>query len=180
VRSATTKAAQHRRATARGLAGLRQAALSQSCKTVRSCTASIGGMNAHALRPIAALTLAAVLTACAPPRSAATLRCSAQTVSRLYFGLDTPDGPVTDAAWQDFVRAEIAPRLPAGFTLLAARGQWRDDAGVVRQEDSRVLEVVASDGAAERHTLAEIVGRYKTRFRQQSVLVTQSPARACW
>jgi Protein of unknown function (DUF3574) len=128
-----------------------------------------------------------VLAACvqsngsAPASAAGTaaMRCSMQTVSRLYFGLDSPDGPVSDAAWQAFVQAEIAPRLPTGFTLLAARGQWRDAAGVVRQEDTRVLERVGDDSLAEREALAQIVGRYKQRFRQQSVLVTQSPTRAC-
>jgi Protein of unknown function (DUF3574) len=141
-------------------------------------------------RSFAALLCLAVLAACVQasmttpsPAAAAVLtagmRCTAQTLSRLYFGLDTPDGPLSDAAWQAFVQAEIAPRLPAGYTLLQAQGQWRDAAGAVMQEDSRVLEVVGLDGLAERQALAEIVGRYKARFKQQSVLVTQAPVRAC-
>jgi hypothetical protein len=109
----------------------------------------------------------------------AALQCAPQTVSRLYFGLDSPHGAIGDAAWQDFVAQEIAPRLPAGFTLLAARGQWRAADGAVRSEDSRVLEVVGDDGLALRQSLAEIVGRYKQRFAQESVLVTQTPTRAC-
>jgi hypothetical protein len=108
------------------------------------------------------------------------LRCSAQTASRLYFGLDTPHGPVTEAAWRTFVSGDIAPRLPAGFTLLVASGQWRGNDGVTRQEDSRVLELVGEDDAAHRQALSEIVARYKTVFRQESVLLTQSPIRACW
>lgn len=134
-----------------------------------------------------AVACASALAACmqtsvaSPPAAvhAAGMRCAPQTLSRLYFGLDTPDGPVGDAAWQAFVSAEVAPRLPAGYTLLAAQGQWRDAHGAVKQEDSRVLEVVGDDGVAARQVLAEIVGRYKTRFRQQTVLVTQSPVRAC-
>jgi Protein of unknown function (DUF3574) len=107
------------------------------------------------------------------------LRCTAQTASRLYFGFDTPDGPVTEAAWRAFVQGDIAPRLPAGFTLLMASGQWQGEDGVSRQEDSRVLEVVGKDDAAHRQALVEIVARYKTVFRQESVLLTQSPIRAC-
>lgn len=137
----------------------------------------------------ASLMLALLLQACvqaAPPPSpapavaAAAQRCAPQTVSRLYFGMDSPQGAVSEAAWQDFVAQEIAARLPAGFTLLAARGQWRGSDGALRGEDSRVLEVVADDGLALRQSLAEIVGRYKQRFAQESVLLTQSPARACW
>jgi hypothetical protein len=133
-----------------------------------------------------ALGLALLLQACvqaaapSPAVAAVSMRCSPQTLSRLYFGLDSPHGPVSDAAWQDFVAQDIAPRLPAGFTLLAARGQWRADDGSVRSEDSRVLEVVGDDGLEQRHALAEIVGRYKQRFAQESVLLTQSPTRACW
>jgi hypothetical protein len=109
----------------------------------------------------------------------AALQCAPQTVSRLYFGLDSPHGAVSEAVWQDFVAQEIAPRLAEGFTLWAARGQWRAGDGSVRSEDSRVLEVVGDDGPPLRQALAEIVGRYKLRFAQESVLVTQSSARAC-
>lgn len=137
------------------------------------------------------LALAACLTLALPgcsrthamaPRAepqAMLMSCTAQTLSRLYFGLDTPDGPVSEAAWQDFVRSDITPRLPAGFTLLAGRGLWRGADGVSRQEESRVLEVVGPDDAAHRQALAEIVARYKAVFRQESVLVTQAPVRAC-
>jgi Protein of unknown function (DUF3574) len=138
-------------------------------------------------RLVPALALAVVLAACVPgPQRLMTvdpqtglLRCRPQTLSRLYFGFDTPNGPVTELAWQGFVQDEIAPRLPGGFTLLAATGQWQDSRGVTRQEASRVLELVGDDGAEQRQALAEIVARYKTRFRQQSVLATHSPTRAC-
>jgi Protein of unknown function (DUF3574) len=136
----------------------------------------------HLMSLLLAGSLAALAACVQPPSAAASaagLRCSAQTLSRLYFGLDTPDGPLGEDAWQAFVQEEIAPRLPTGYTLLAARGQWRDAAGLVRQEESRVLEVVGDDGVAARQLLAEIVGRYKQRFRQQQVLVTQLPVRAC-
>lgn len=132
--------------------------------------------------------LALALTGCPHERTptshpvvgAALLRCTVQTQSRLYFGFDAPGGPVTDAAWRDFVQTEITPRLPAGFTLLSATGQWRGADGISRHEDSRVLEAIGDDDAAQRHVLAEIVARYKVRFNQESVLVTLSPTRACW
>jgi Protein of unknown function (DUF3574) len=140
-------------------------------------------------RSLAALLGSAALAACVqasmttPSPTAAVLtadmRCTAQTLSRLYFGLDTPDGTLSDETWQAFVQAEVAPRLPAGYTLLRAQGQWRGAGGRVMQEDSRVLEVVGSNDLAERQTLAEIVGRYKARFKQQSVLLTRTSVRAC-
>ena len=44
-------------------------------------------------------------------------------------GLSHEGGPpVSDEEWNAFVRAEIAPRFPAGFTILLAEGHWRDAA----------------------------------------------------
>jgi hypothetical protein len=137
----------------------------------------------NALRALLALALLQGCLQAAPSPTAAVaaaaLQCTPQTVSRLYFGMDSPHGAVGDAAWQDFVAQEIGPRLPDGFTLWAARGQWRAGDGTVHSEESRVLEIVGHDGPPLRQALAEIVGRYKLRFAQESVLVTQSPARAC-
>ncbi len=112
-------------------------------------------------------------------RVTAGMRCSSQVLSRLYFGLDSPQGPITQAAWQRFVDDEIGPRLPGGFTLLDAQGQWRDEGGVVRREASRVLEVVADEDASVQQALAQIVGRYRLQFQQQAVLLTQHGAQAC-
>jgi Protein of unknown function (DUF3574) len=148
----------------------------------------MGSFLSHLAPPrLVAACAVLVLTGCvkAPPPAAqanaptSDLRCTQQTTSRLYLGFDSPAGPVTDAAWQDFVDREVTPRLPDGFTVLVARGQWRGADGVIRKEDSRVLDVVAEDSVAHRQALAEIAGRYKLRFSQQSVLVTQSASRAC-
>jgi Protein of unknown function (DUF3574) len=139
-------------------------------------------LAAFAPQLLCAAAVLLMLLACTEPSSAvmtAGLRCTAQTTSRVYFGLDSPQGPVSDTAWQDFVDSDITPRLPEGFTWLAAKGQWRSPDGVIRREDSRVLEVVAEDNTTHRQLLAEIAGRYKTRFAQQAVLVTQSATRVC-
>jgi hypothetical protein len=188
VQVARCRDAQHRAAAALRLARTRRTtwwrvavAFVQDASDLRIHAVS---MN-HALPSLAlCLLLQACVQAASPSPSsavaAASMRCSPQTLSRLYFGLDSPQGEVSEAVWQGFVAQEIVPRLPAGFTLLAARGQWRGSDGVVRAEDSRVIEVVGDDDPALRQSLAEIVGRYKLRFAQESVLVTQSPTRACW
>lgn len=140
----------------------------------------------------AAVLVSALLAACtavgstplaladpSPAVATAGMRCVQQTQWRLYFGFDTPSGPVRPGQWESFVAAEVVPRLASGFTLMAAHGQWRGADGRVQQEESRVLEVVGEDDLAFRHTLAEIAGRYKTRFQQEAVLITQSPTRSC-
>jgi len=110
---------------------------------------------------------------------AAWLRCKPQTTHRLYFGAQMPDGEVDDVAWQRFVADAVAPRFADGFTVIEARGQWRGPDGAVVGERTRVLEIVAPDDAAVRQSLIELVATYKARFRQQAVLVTQVPVRAC-
>lgn len=78
---------------------------------------------------------------------------------------------VSEAAFAAFTVAEIAPRFPDGFTLLDARGQWRDPArGVVIREPSKLVQIVFTDDAQKRADLAAISQAYKTRFRQESVL----------
>jgi hypothetical protein len=105
--------------------------------------------------------------------------CLLQTQTRLYFGLDSPASPVTDAAWEDFVDRVVTPRFAQGLTQLEANGQWRDERGHTLKERSRVVELVHTDLMGERQAISEIVGEYKSRFRQKAVLVTQTPVRAC-
>jgi hypothetical protein len=130
------------------------------------------------------LLVALLLCACvrhdAPVASARLGTCAPQLQTRLYFGLDTPDGPVADAGWQAFIDEIVTPRFGDGLTVLEARGQWRDaHSGATTREPSRVVEIVHADAPAQQHSLAEIAAHYKRRFRQQAVLMTQAPVRAC-
>jgi hypothetical protein len=126
----------------------------------------------------------AFLASCAPsdapylPHRLST--CTPQVQSRLYFGLVTPEGPLGDAQWQAFIDDVVTPRFGDGLTVLDARGQWRDArSGATTREASRVVEIVHADAPQRQRELAEIATHYKARFRQQAVLVTQAPVRAC-
>ncbi|HEX2554543.1 MAG TPA: DUF3574 domain-containing protein [Microvirga sp.] len=91
-------------------------------------------------------------------------------VAELVFGRNIgPRLGVGEAAWRAFLDAEVTPRFPDGFTVLDARGQWRDGAAIVR-EPSKVLVVALTDEARDRASLAAIADAYKARFHQQSVL----------
>ena len=126
-------------------------------------------------RAMAAATLLAAVSACtaapdcAPPSAPATL-------FSLYFGRSLPGGGEVDkAAWRAFLDGEVTPRFPDGFTVLKARGAWRDRMrGTTSFEASNVLEIVVIEApAAARAKADEIAGAYKRRFQQQSVLVTE-------
>jgi Protein of unknown function (DUF3574) len=120
--------------------------------------------------------LAALLSGCttAPP-----LLCppgqQRMNSELLYFGTGKPGGGTVSAAeWQAFVDTTVTPRFPAGLSVWHARGQWRSAQGAVVAEDSHLLNIVHGGSAAEQSTFSEIVGLYKQRFQQESVLRVSS------
>lgn len=106
--------------------------------------------------------------------------CGPRVLSRLYFGLGSPQGPIAQPAFQAFVDEVVTPRFPEGLTLLAADGQWRGKEGKTEREGSRVLELVHEASAEVDQKLAQIVALYKQRFHQESVLVVRHEATACF
>jgi Protein of unknown function (DUF3574) len=93
-----------------------------------------------------------------------------QTRTTLYFGLNRKGGNVTEAQWQAFLRDEVTPRFPQGFTVWQADGQWRRADGVIEHEHSKVLRLVHEDTPTQHAALAELIGRYKRAYQQESVL----------
>ena len=99
-----------------------------------------------------------------------------QVRDELYFGTATPDGTVSAAEWDAFLRDTVTPRFPDGLTVHAAAGQWRGADGVIVREASYVLEVMHADDAATERAIGEIAAAYKSRFRQEAVMRVTSPA----
>ena len=83
----------------------------------------------------------------------------------LFMGRGGQQGEVVDdAAWAAFLDDTVTTRFPDGLTVLDAQGQWRDSAGLVQQERSKLLVIVATPCAAS------------TRFRRStSAGSTRSP-----
>jgi hypothetical protein len=118
----------------------------------------------------------AALSACA---GAAPLSCvggtQPMTKLELFFGgnIGSATG-VSDADWRRFLADEVTPRFPDGFSVVDVQGQYRNAAGMVIAEESRELMVIvasARDGAGKANAIRDA---YKTRFRQESVLLVQS------
>lgn len=138
---------------------------------------------------LASLPLVLALVACgpaSPPKASyglpgvAARTCGPRVLSRLYFGLGSPEGPIAQPAFQAFVDEVVTPRFPDGLTLLAADGQWRGQDGKTEREGSRVLELVHEASPEVDQKLAQIVALYKQRFHQESVLVVRHEATACF
>jgi hypothetical protein len=129
-------------------------------------------------RRLLVLVSAALLCgACATPGE---FKCPAgadrQVRDLLYFGSATPDGSVSAADWDAFLRDTVTPRFPDGLTVHAANGQWRGADGRIVREPSWVLELVHVDDARSEDAVDAIAEAYKSRFRQEAVMRVSSPA----
>jgi len=108
--------------------------------------------------------LAVALAACAPKAQPGGLE--PVVTERLYFGRNIGNTlGVTDSAWAVFVRDVVGARLD-GFTVYAAEGNWKGT-----REPAFVLEVMhAERSAGADSAIVAIIGEYKRRFNQESVL----------
>jgi hypothetical protein len=116
------------------------------------------------------------VSACAgaPPFCPAGL--SQMVEAQLFFGDEIPGGgSVSAGQWQEFVDSEVTPRFPAGFTVLVTAGQWRRPDGVIERESGHELLIVFARTPSDAGKLDEIRSAYMRRFRQESVLLAESP-----
>ena len=129
------------------------------------------------------LPLLLILSSCSStqtPQPLPEAKCYSKVIERLYFGADSPDGPVSEAQWQEFVRSEATPRFPSGLTVVHGQGQWQGEDKRIVQEVSRILEIVHEDTPQQAAAVQRIAQLYKQQFRQEAVMVLSSPVRACF
>lgn len=130
------------------------------------------------------LALVAILGGCggvlertrAAPDAAAT---GAELIrSELYFGRARPGGAlVSDAEWEVFVDTQLTPHFPDGLTVLDATGRYRDRAGAVVREPTKVVVLVHPPGSRSRAAIEAVRAAYRQRFDQESVLLVTAAAR---
>lgn len=89
----------------------------------------------------------------------------------LLFGMGRKDGgEVSDDNWRAFLDAEVTPRFPDGLTVLTGYGQWRNPAGTVTKETSRVLLVWLKSVPENNAKIEAIRSAWKAQFQQESVM----------
>jgi hypothetical protein len=89
----------------------------------------------------------------------------------LYFGRATPSGgQVSDAEWTAFLDENVTPAFPQGLTVTDAAGQWRSTSGDVVREPSKLVVLLHPRSDKDDAAIAGIVGAYRLRFAQESVL----------
>ena len=97
--------------------------------------------------------------------------------TQLFFGMSKPrGGAVSTAQWNDFVKREVTPRFPEGFSVIDGAGFWLD--GQTKRtisEKSKVIARMHPDDAASDQAITAIVDGYKTQFEQEAVLRVDRP-----
>lgn len=133
-------------------------------------------MQAILIRGCAAALMMMVAGCATLPAPACPGSGEPKLVAQLLFGRNIGDRlGVSDVDFRRFVDVEVTPRFPDGFTVLDARGQYRDsERNRIIREPSKMIVVVLGDEARDAPRLKEIAEAYKARFRQQSVgIITQ-------
>ena len=89
----------------------------------------------------------------------------------LLFGASRPDGrAIDDDEWRTFLDAEVTPRFPDGLTVLSGDGQWRNAAGRITRERSRVILVWYIPRPSSSADIDVIRDAYRKQFAQESVM----------
>jgi hypothetical protein len=126
---------------------------------------------------VAAIVLLAMIAGIATADAQPALQCrGAQkpwVVADLLFGRTH----VSEASWARFLASEVTPRFPDGFTVIDAKGQWREPgAQKISRERSKVLTIALPPSADNDERLQQIIKAYKLRFDQRSVGLIVRPA----
>ncbi len=121
----------------------------------------------------AALGALLLLAGCAAPPPGCPIGTAPATIAEAYFGRSVRSrAPVTDTEWARFMAEVVTPAFPDGLTVLDGAGQWRNAAGQISREDSKILLLVlpGQDQAAASARIAPVTAAWKARFAQESVL----------
>ena len=92
----------------------------------------------------------------------------------LYLGRNIAGvGEVSERQFRDFLADAVTPRFPDGLTVAGVDGQFRVGKRIIRERSKLlILLVPAADDVADK--VAALVDAYTKRFRQQSVLHTET------
>ena len=98
--------------------------------------------------------------------------CAAGSVSawreyKVYCGMSSKHGEVSEAAWKRFCDKHVSPAFPDGYTVLDATGYWRS-----AQERSKIILIVAPADALDK--VLSVARQYRKEFDQSAVLISSS------
>jgi len=133
------------------------------------------------VRLLAGLGVGLSLAACATTRPPAIPACpdgqQRLRTAQLFFGRNIGGKPgVSETAFAKFVDEELTPRFPDGLTVMDGGGQWRGPENKLIRESAKVVLIVLPQRGDPLHSIEAVRGAYKTRFKQESVVLITQPA----
>lgn len=93
---------------------------------------------------------------------------------KIYCGMSSKNGEVSEAAWKRFCDKHVSAAFPDGYTVLNAAGYWRSGADITVKERSRVILIIAPADAREK--VLSVARKYRQEFDQCAVLISSSEA----
>ena len=69
---------------------------------------------------------------------------------KVYCGMSSKNGEVSETAWKRFCDKHVSAAFPDGYTVLDATGYWRSGADATAKERSKVILIVAPADAREK------------------------------
>ena len=89
---------------------------------------------------------------------------------QVSIGLELPGGnEIRETDFDTFLNLVVTPLFPDGLTVFDAEGQYKTAAGALVDEQTKVVVLIYPDNAEVRERIAEIIARYRSQFRQESV-----------
>ena len=105
--------------------------------------------------------------------------CAAGKISawreyKVYCGMSSKHGEVSEAAWKQFCDKHVSAVFPDGYTVLDATGYWRSGPDTAAKERAKVILVIAPADAREK--VLSVARQYRNDFDQEAVLISSSEA----
>ena len=95
---------------------------------------------------------------------------------KVFCGLSSEQGEVSEDAWNRFCDQYVSAAFPDGYTVLDASGYWRSGSDLTAKERSKVILIVAPASAKEKVLL--LARQFRHEFDQNAVLVSCSEIEA--
>jgi len=87
-----------------------------------------------------------------------------------------PPVKISDSDIRRFVDAEVTPRFPDGVTVVDGGGQWQGDENRLIREAAKVVMIVLPEKGDPAGKVEAVRAAYRSKFRQDSVVVMPPPA----
>lgn len=95
--------------------------------------------------------------------------------AQLFLGAKAP-ARLSDGDLRRFVEREVTPRFPDGVTVVDGGGQWKGAENTLMREAAKVLLIVLPAKGDGLTRVEAVRAAYRTRFKQETVVVTPPPS----